>query len=202
MKKIILGAVLGIASSLLFVVIALILVGSPPATDPQGLHTTGVLHVNLNVTDFDRSKIFYEKLGFTHLMDVNKSAIGDVAAAVGTDSYVVKGALMAHKDGSVIDLLEWQKPRDVQPPYDNLFRPGLARLAMTTTDLDADVARLKKDGVVFISDRPGKVSDGLGGTTRFICFKDPDGTILELVEMGPLMGVIQGAVQKQKADAR
>jgi catechol 2,3-dioxygenase-like lactoylglutathione lyase family enzyme len=197
MKKILLGAGLGMALSLLVVVIALVAASSPPPLDPQGLHTTGVLHVNLNVSDFKRSKAFYEKLGFKHLMDVNKTADGDVAAAVGAETYVVRGALMTHKDGSVIDLLEWQTPRDTRPPYDNLFRPGLARLALRTTDLDADVERLKEDGVPFISERPGAVSDGLGGTTRFICFKDPDGTIIELVEMGPVMGVIQGASQQQ-----
>ncbi len=197
MKKILLGAGLGMALSLLVVIIGLVAASLPPPLDPQGLHTTGVLHVNLNVSDFKRSKAFYEKLGFKHLMDINKTADGDVAAAVGAETYVVRGALMTHKDGSVIDLLEWQTPRDTRPPYDNLFRPGLARLALRTTDLDADVERLKEDGVAFISERSGVVPDGLGGTTRFICFKDPDGTIIELVEMGPVMSVIQSASQQQ-----
>lgn len=195
------GAVAG-ALLVVLVVVALMVVMAPALTPAaNGLHTTGVLHVNINVTDFARSKAFYERLGFTHLMDVNKTADGAVAAAVGTDRYVVRGALMAHRDGTVIDLLEWQAPRDERPPYDTLFRPGLARLALTTTHLDDDVKRLKEAGVVFISEAPGVVADGLGGHTRFICFKDPDGTVLELVEMGPLMGVVQHAAQQQKANS-
>ena len=38
--------------------------------------------------------------------------------------------------------------------------------------------------------------DPTGGTTRFICFEDPDGTVLELVEMGRVMGALQGVSQR------
>ena len=62
------------------------------------------------------------------------------------------------------------------------------RQALTTRDMDADVLTLRNAGVEFLSEQPGAVPDGVGGETRFICFKDPDGTILELVELGPLMG--------------
>ena len=110
--------------------------------------------------------------------------------------------IIYRRDGTTIDLLEWKEPRDGRPPYDTLSRPGIARMALTTTDLDADVAMLKARGVAFVSEEPGVVADGMGGQTRFICFKDPDGTVLELVEMGPVMGAIQGAAQQQKQRAR
>ena len=153
----------------------------------------GLVHVNVNCSDFERSRRFYERLGFRVVMKVKPDGAGDVAAAVGMDTYAVRGALLAHRDGSTIDLLEWRDPRDERPPYDGLNHLGVGRIALTTTDIEGDVQRLKAEGVRFLSDRPGHVADPLGGTTRFICFEDPDGTVLELVEMGTVMGWLQRA---------
>lgn len=175
----------------LVVVAGMVLWPDPPAA---GLAITGVLHVNVNCTDFERSRAFYERLGFHALMEVEPRGEGAVAAAVGlAPRYELRGALMAHRNGFVIDLLEWKVPRDPSPPYERLNHLGLARLALTTADLDADVAALKDAGVELLSEQPGAVSDPLGGTTRFIAFRDPDGTVLELVEMGTVMGLIQRA---------
>lgn len=154
------------------------------------LHITNVLHVNVNCSDFERSRAFYERLGFKVLMQVAPDGTGDVAAAVGMARYRVRGALMSHRDGTTLDLLEWQEPRGQTPPSAALHELGIARIAFTTTDLDADVAALRASGVEFLSERPGQVPDSLGGTSRFICFRDPDGTVLELVEMGGLMGTL------------
>ncbi len=162
---------------------------------PDALHVTGLLHVNINVSDFDRSRAFYELLGFRVIMDVEPNGSAEVAAAVGMEPYVVRGALMALGDGSVIDLLEWKSPSDARPPYDRLNHLGIGRLALTTLDIDADIARLRAEGVEFVSELPASVPDPLGGTTRFICFRDPDGTIIELVEMGTVMGLLQRAAQ-------
>lgn len=178
--------------------VALLVIGvvalAPTRPRPGALAVNGVLHVNINCSDFERSRLFYERLGFRVLMEVKPHGEGDVAAAVGLEpSYEVRGALMAHADGFVIDLLEWRTPRDSTPPYERLNHLGLARLAFTTADLDGDVAKLKAAGVGFLSERPGAVPDPFGGTTRFIAFRDPDGTVLELVEMGTVMGLIQRA---------
>ena len=53
-----------------------------------------------------------------------------------------------------------------------------------TTDIDADIAQLQAAGVLFLSAEPGAVAGPNGTTTRYICFRDPDGTVLELVDMG------------------
>ncbi|HIC26783.1 MAG TPA: hypothetical protein EYO81_00815 [Gammaproteobacteria bacterium] len=81
----------------------------------------------------------------------------------------------------MIDLLEWQDPTDKRPPYPNLYHLGIARVALSTNDLDSDVAFLKSEGVEFLSN-PATVKIENQPETRFVCFKDPDGTILELVE--------------------
>ena len=117
-------------------------------------------------------------------MPVQPEGTGAVAAAVGMAAYRLRGALMKHPAGVVIDLLEWQEPADPRPPYDGLNHLGLGRIAFITSDIEADMASLRAEGVEFLSEQPAAVAGHRGSTTRFICFRDPDGTVLELVDMG------------------
>ena len=147
------------------------------------MNISGLVHVNVNCSDFDRSLAFYEKLGFQRMVDVPPTNTREVAAAVGMPPYRVKGALLiltGTETPFVIDLLEWQDPTDAAPPYPHLYHLGIARIALRTEDLDADVAELKAQGIELLSE-PATVALG-GRTTRFVCFKDPDGTVLELVQ--------------------
>lgn len=148
---------------------------------------SGLVHVNINCSDFDRSKVFYESLGFREFYSVPETNTPEIAAAVGMPPYRVKGALMMLKDtgeGSrpfTIDLLEWLDPKDEEPPYPHLYHYGIARIALASTDLDGDMAKLKALGAEFISE-PVQMPPSTGSNARFVCFKDPDGTVLELVE--------------------
>ncbi len=146
---------------------------------------TGLVHVNVNCSDFERSRAFYEMLGFEVLMEVPETNTPEVAAAVGLEPYRLRAALMRLKDARspfVIDLIEWKHPSDSSPPYARLNHLGIARIAMASSDLDADMARFKAEGVEFISE-PATVAWEDGPDSRFVCFKDPDGSVLELVEM-------------------
>jgi catechol 2,3-dioxygenase-like lactoylglutathione lyase family enzyme len=176
----------------LLAAIAAFLARAPTPTAGR-LATSSVLHVNVNCSDFARSKAFYERLGFREILTVEPRGLGDVAAAVGLGpEYEVRGALLVHEQsGFLLDLLEWKSPRDLEPPHQRLNHLGLARLAFTTSDLTGDVAKLRADGVQFLSEAPGVVPDGLGGSTRFIAFRDPDGTVLELVELGSVQRIAQ-----------
>ena len=145
---------------------------------------TGLVHVNINCSDFDRSLSFYELLGFEKMIDVPTRNTLEVAAAVGMPPYKVKGALLVLKESItplMIDLLEWQDPSDKSPPYPHLYHLGIARIALATADLDSDIEFLKSKGVEFLSD-PAAVKLNNSPVTRFVCFKDPNGTVLELVE--------------------
>jgi catechol 2,3-dioxygenase-like lactoylglutathione lyase family enzyme len=145
---------------------------------------TGLVHVNVNCSDYDRSREFYERLGFRELWRVPETNTPEVAAAVGMPPYRVKGALLALAGASpplVIDLLEWKEPRDESAPYPHLYHLGIARIALASNDLDGDVERLAAAGVQFLS-KPASMPPSSGVRTRFVCFRDPDGTVLELVE--------------------
>ena len=148
---------------------------------------SALVHININCSNFDRSKEFYECLGFREFYSVPETNTPEIAAAVGMPPYRVKGALMmleSDQDSPMpltIDLLEWIEPKDEEPPYPHLYHYGIARIALSTTNLDDDMARLKTLGAEFIS-APVQMPPSSGSKARFVCFKDPDGTVLELVE--------------------
>ena len=79
--------------------------------------------------------------------------------------------------------MEWQSPADTAPPYPHLYHRGIARIALATSDMDADLATLADMGVELVGPPARVVVDGVPTGGRFVCFKDPDGTVLELVEM-------------------
>ena len=80
-----------------------------------------------------------------------------------------------------LDLIEWKQPRAEGKPYPHLYHTGIARIALFTKNLDEEYQRLKAAGVDLVSD-PVVVRFGNKSGAKFFCFKDPDGTILELIE--------------------
>ena len=86
------------------------------------MNIKGLVHVNINCSDFDRSVKFYELLGFQKVFDVPPKNSIEVAAAVGMPPYTVKGALLLLNSETpfMLDLLEWQEPSDNSPPYPHL----------------------------------------------------------------------------------
>lgn len=147
------------------------------------MNLTGMVHVNVNCSDFDRSLAFYERLGFELLAMVPETNTPEVAAAVGMPPYRVKGGILKLPgESTLIDLLQWLEPTDPAPPYPHLYHLGLARIALRTTDLDADLAELAKHGIEPIAE-PARVEWPGQPTSRIVCFTDPDGTTLELVEI-------------------
>jgi len=60
---------------------------------------------------------------------------------------------------------------------------GIARIALITEDLDADIQTLRQHGVELVSEQPAEARGPGGSPVRFICFRDPDGNTLELVQM-------------------
>jgi len=167
------------------------------------LHVSGLVHVNINVSDFDRSRAFYEALGFRLIWSVPPTNSEAVAAAVGMPPYRVRGGLMALQEAQqplVIDLLQWEKPHDDAPPYAHLYHYGLARIALSTTDMEADLATLQSMGVHLVGPQARVVVNGVATGGRFVCFKDPDGTILELVEMPGAHDLVSGGSTEHQAD--
>ena len=71
---------------------------------------------------------------------------------------------------------------DPEAPYALINHLGLSRLSLITTDLDADMVTLAAAGVAFLSE-PVTI-DRPVANSRLIYFRDPDGTLIELIELG------------------
>jgi catechol 2,3-dioxygenase-like lactoylglutathione lyase family enzyme len=150
-----------------------------------------VFHVNVNCTDFERSLAFYELVGFQIAHDLGVGEGGPYRVGLGMPEQSANRAALLVLDptrrGSTrIDLIEWIEPKTHgtathRRPDSDLAHVGAARIALWTIGVDEEYARLRDAGVEFITE-PVTMNDG---TTRFCCFYDPDGTILELIDFGP-----------------
>jgi catechol 2,3-dioxygenase-like lactoylglutathione lyase family enzyme len=151
------------------------------APNISGTYVTGHLRTNVNCSDFERSRSFYEMLGFETKMEVEEVGTPELAAAVGLPSYHVRALTMKLPLGRILNLTKWEEPYDSSAPYELLNHIGIPRFAIQTANLDADVAFLKAQGVELFTEpiRPDPPYDFL----RFVCFEDPDGTVIELVQL-------------------
>ena len=145
-----------------------------------------VFHINVNCTDLERSRAFYELVGFKVVVDLPLGGAPEVleglALPQGSKARAVLMMLEPDKPrGTRIDLIEWVEPPTKGKPAPDLAHAGAVRIALWTIGIDEEYERLKSAGVEFLSPPVG-----MGGRNgaRFCCFKDPDGTILELIDFG------------------
>ena len=141
-----------------------------------------VFHVNVNCTDLERSRAFYERVGFKVVHELgeggSKSMLRGLGLPEGSRAKAVLMMLEPDKPrGTRLDLIQWIDPPTKGRPAPDLAHAGAVRIALWTIGIDAEYERLLNEGVEFLSE---PVS--MGGGVRFCCFKDPDGTILELID--------------------
>ena len=140
-----------------------------------------IFHVNVNCSNLDISRPFYENLGFQTVLDLPTGGDSDLAAGLAMPDCSGRAAIMmldpSESRQARLDLIEWASPLDDASPYEHLARLGINRIALWTIGLDEEYQRLKMDGVEFLSEPLF-----MGGHTKFVCFKDPDGVIIELIE--------------------
>ena len=148
------------------------------------LHIVSRIHFQVNASDFEVSKSFYNKFGFWAWIPFPSTNTLEVAQAVGMDHpytlQVEVGLMLPSPDGGLfgypaIDLIKWTDEWRPDPPYAQLNHLGMARVALRTTNLDADMAYLQSQDVQFLT-LPAATG------TRFAIFSDPDGVFYELVE--------------------
>jgi glyoxylase I family protein len=141
-----------------------------------------IFHINVNCTDLERSRAFYELVGFRPVVELGEGGSADMLRGLGLASGGRAKAvlLMLNPDnprGTRIDLIQWTQPATHGTTADDLAHVGAVRIALWTVGIDDEVARLRDGGIEFLSDVVA-MPDG----TKFCCFKDPDGTVLELID--------------------
>lgn len=146
-------------------------------------------HININVSNLDASITFYEKLGFSPLMpgvpylgiekDAPRQIPDEQCVSLGVPAgSTARACIMQLDDGfPKIDLTEFSKDAP-QPPATN-DDLGLARLCLASRNLAEDCASLKASGVEFVSDP----TTAVGGLADIAICRDPDGTLIELIQL-------------------
>jgi catechol 2,3-dioxygenase-like lactoylglutathione lyase family enzyme len=136
-------------------------------------------HLAIVVTDLERSRKFFEVLGFQETIRSTLDAaflesVTDIKGAAG--SFVG----MKHQDSQlVIELLHFSSPKPVPDPECGCpNRVGFRHLAFSVHDIEQTVARLREFGVEFLS--PIRTWEKTG--KRLLYFRGPDGILMELAE--------------------
>lgn len=149
-------------------------------------------HININVSDLDRSIEFYRKFGFevfipgvpylglssgAETQPLPENAV--TALGMRPDTHG-RACIMQFDEGfPKIDLTEFGESDPRRPlANDDL---GLVRICLATEDLKSEVERLKGEGIEFISEP----QTGHGKLADIAVCKDPDGTLIELLQIYP-----------------
>jgi glyoxylase I family protein len=127
------------------------------------MKTTGIHHVAIICSDYEKSKNFYvDVLGFSILKETFRAA---------RNSYKLD---LSVGSSDVIELFSFPSPPQ-RPSTPEAC--GLRHLAFKVDDVDESAAYLKSQGVEVEDIRIDEITG-----KRFTFFKDPDGLPLELYE--------------------
>jgi catechol 2,3-dioxygenase-like lactoylglutathione lyase family enzyme len=141
-----------------------------------------LFHVNICVRDMERSIRFYQDLGFSKVNDftLDDPTVGD---ALGLKAKKLRGVFMRLGDdpeAPVLDLVQFIDPPPQGQPYPTLNNIGICRIAFSVDDIDKTYADITAKKIECLAPLK-KIKLPEGGTIGVVCFKDPDGTILELI---------------------
>ncbi|MGQ3683911.1 MAG: VOC family protein [Candidatus Loosdrechtia sp.] len=144
-------------------------------------------HINLVVSDLERSVRFYtELLGFKEIRRAHLEGEW-IESIVGLKDIHADVVYVVTPGGEPrLELLCYKTPKGNAVPVNSFANTiGLRHIALRVKDIHATVNRLKKAGVPFISGPvpvpPSTITHDAGH--KILCyFHDPDGVLLELAE--------------------
>lgn len=138
-----------------------------------------VRHVGISVIDIERSISFYvDLLGFKIVKDAIEA--GDyIDNFSGVKNICVRTVKMSDGNGGMVELLKYISHDSGTINRKNIIDSGISHFALTVENLDDLYIKMALDGVTF--NAPPQFSpDGYAKVT--FC-KDPDGNLIELVEV-------------------
>ena len=154
---------------------------------PAAWRLQSLYHTVVNARDLDESVAFYKLLGFEVLNDRRKVEWPDFVATIfGMKRAKGRGVLMvlpSDPAGPMIDLIEWVEPQATFPDPDRAAHEVPRIIAFRTEGVHAAFAHLSARGVRFCRDVFVPEEDlGLVGSC---CCYDPNGNLIELIELQP-----------------
>ncbi|MCF7929213.1 MAG: VOC family protein [Spirochaetales bacterium] len=144
-----------------------------------------IVHSALSVKKLETSISFYrDVLGMELAFSIPETASGEeLSASLGVPNAVIRSAgLRVPGTDHMIELLEYagdERPVDKQLPQNAV---GHAHIAFEVDNLKEMKAYLEKHGVDFFPG-PTRIDEGPLASWKWIYCRDPDGTVLELVEI-------------------
>jgi catechol 2,3-dioxygenase-like lactoylglutathione lyase family enzyme len=153
-------------------------------------NTLQIFHININCSDFDRSRAFYELIGFRPFLDFGADddtrTFGErgIGKVLGLPDDAAGRAMLLSLGGDPratrLDLIEWTQPRSKPRVREDLTKLGLARICLKVRSCDEVYRKLCAAG--FESYTPPTRIE-LGGSYQVVfCCEDPDGTVIEFME--------------------
>lgn len=140
---------------------------------------THIRHTGIVVSNLEAALHFYtDLLGFKVVKQLNESGgyIDNISALKDVKVTTVK---IAAPDGNLIELLHYNSHPRAPKEERKLCTIGVSHIALTVEDLEQEYNRLTMAGIIF--NAPPQLSpDGYAKVT--FC-KDPDGNLIELVEV-------------------
>lgn len=143
-------------------------------------------HTIINARDIDESVRFYETLGFQIVSD-RRDAVWPDGGGVSfglipnTKGRGVLMILPSDPDGPMLDLIEWLEPKADFPTLAPTKIPRV--LAFRTQNVREAHRDLLAKGVRFTTEQPTSIP--AAGITGCIVAYDPNGNLIELIELEP-----------------
>ena len=137
-----------------------------------------IRHTGIVVSNLEISKEFYcNLLGFKIQKEVDE--YGDFLNKISNlEDVLVRTCKMTLSNGDMVELLYYKSHPETPDMSRKISQIGCSHIAMTVNDLDFIYDRLTRNGVKFNS--PPQFSPD--GKAKVTFCKDPDGSLIELVE--------------------
>lgn len=152
-----------------------------------GWALTSLYHTVVNCRDLDASVAFYRLLGFDVLNDRRNVVWPDFVAGIfGLRKAQGRGVLMVLPDdphGPMIDLIEWVEPKATFPDPARAAEQVPRIIAFRTRNVHQAHRELTAKGVRFTRD-VYEPDEALGLVGSCCCY-DPNGNLIELIELQP-----------------
>jgi catechol 2,3-dioxygenase-like lactoylglutathione lyase family enzyme len=135
-------------------------------------------HVGIVVKDLAKTTDFWINLiGFKLHIDA-KEVSPYVDELLGIANPELRTVKLIDENGFIIELLEFANYPAKDNWEGNLATTGLTHIALTVSDLESLVAKLKENDYKFISE----IKNSPNGAVKVVFVKGPEGLMLELVE--------------------
>ena len=137
-----------------------------------------IRHLGITITDREKSLHFYrDLLGLKIVIDTHESGeyLDNMSALQKVEVNIIK---MEADDGNLIELLCYKSHPRRPDPAREICSVGPTHVAFTVANLDEIYEKLIRAGVIF--NAPPQLAPG--GRFKVTFCKDPDGTLIELVE--------------------